>query len=147
MRYKGCCHSSVDSSAPSILLPRFQLPSTPSMLASNYFWIVMCRKDENKQKEAWIGRFFKKNCALFVPRLLLEKGWKIIEVEREREKDREGGREISFLKTWTLVIFFYHSCLKRIPNCGVVAIASARRLTTFFLSFSLSFLLSCFLGR
>ena len=58
----------------------------------------MCRKDENKQKEAWIGRFFKKNCALFVPRLLLEKGWKIIEVEREREKDREGGEKLVFLK-------------------------------------------------
>ena len=76
-----------------------------------------------------------------------KKDEKLLKLNGKERKTERGGREISFLKTWTLVIFFYHSCLKRIPNCGVVAIASARRLTTFFLSVSLSFLLSCFLGR
>ena len=46
---KGCCHSSVDLSAPSILLPRVRIPSTPSKLFHIIFelyWI-----DENKQKD------------------------------------------------------------------------------------------------
>ena len=55
----SCCHSSVDSSAPSILPPRVRIPSTQSMLFSSYIWIVTCRKDENKQKEAEIGPFKK----------------------------------------------------------------------------------------
>ena len=61
------CHSSVDSSAPSILPPRVQVPSTQSMLYSiNIVQIVYLsfeleiKKNENKQKEAEIGSFFKK---------------------------------------------------------------------------------------
>ena len=57
----GCRHSSVDSSAPSILLPRVQVPSTPSMLFSIYIIQIVylsfeleCKKNENKQKEAGI---------------------------------------------------------------------------------------------
>ena len=53
---------SLDLSAPSILLPRFRVPSTPSTLLSIYIWIVSCGKDENKQREAGIDPFsFKKN--------------------------------------------------------------------------------------
>ena len=51
----GCRRSPVDSSVPSILLHRIQSPSTPSMVLSNYIWIVTCRKHKNKQKEAGIG--------------------------------------------------------------------------------------------
>ena len=47
----------MDSSTPSILPPRIRVPSTPSMLLSICF--VSYRKDENKQKEAGIGTFFK----------------------------------------------------------------------------------------
>ena len=46
--------------APSIPPPRVRVPSTPSTLSSIY-WIVKCGKGENKQKEAGIGEFFKKN--------------------------------------------------------------------------------------
>ena len=49
----------VGSSAPSILPPRVRLPSTPSMLLSNFIWIVICRKDENKLKEARNGPSIK----------------------------------------------------------------------------------------
>ena len=64
---KGCHHSSVDSSAPSILQPRVQVPWTPSTLFFNLhcsncllaIWIGMWKK-ENKQKEAVIGPFLKK---------------------------------------------------------------------------------------
>ena len=59
--YRRCRHSSVDSSLPSILPPRVQVPSTPSAFLSIYIWIVSCGKDENKQKEAGIGQFFEKN--------------------------------------------------------------------------------------
>ena len=45
-----CCHSSVDLSAPSILLPRVRVPSILSMLLSIYIWFLSCKKDENKQK-------------------------------------------------------------------------------------------------
>ena len=55
----GCRHSSVDSSAPSILPPQVQVPSTPSMLFSIYIVQIVyllfeleCEKNENKQKEA-----------------------------------------------------------------------------------------------
>ena len=46
----GCCHSSVDSSTPSILPSRVLVHSTPSILLSIYIWFVSCIKGENKQK-------------------------------------------------------------------------------------------------
>ena len=62
----GCRHSSVDLSAPSILLPRVWVPSTPSILFSIYKVQIVylslkleCKKNKNKQKEAGIGPFFK----------------------------------------------------------------------------------------
>ena len=65
----GSRYSSVDSSAPSIMLPRVRVPSTPSTLFSIYIVQIVylsfeleCEKNEkNKQKEAGIGPFFKKN--------------------------------------------------------------------------------------
>ena len=42
----GCRHSSVDSSAPSILLPRVQVLSTPSTLLSIY--IDLCHVERRK---------------------------------------------------------------------------------------------------
>ena len=57
---EGCRHSSVDSSAPPILLPWVQVPSTPSTLLSIYIWIVSCGRYEIKQKEAGIGPLPKK---------------------------------------------------------------------------------------
>ena len=41
-----------------ILQPQVQIPSTPSMVISIYIWIMMEKneKNENKQKEAEIGR-------------------------------------------------------------------------------------------
>ena len=60
-------HSSVDSSVPYKLLPQVQVPNTPSMLFSIYIVQIVyssfeleCEKNENLQKEAGIGRFFKK---------------------------------------------------------------------------------------
>ena len=57
----GCRDSSVDLS-----LPRVWVPSTPSMLFSIYIVQIVylsfeldCEKNENKQKEAGIGPFFK----------------------------------------------------------------------------------------
>ena len=57
----------MDLSAPSILLPRVRVPSTPSTLFSIYIVQIVylsfeleCEKNENKQKEARIGSFFKK---------------------------------------------------------------------------------------
>ena len=43
----GCCRSSVDSSAPSNLPPRVQIPSTQPTFLSNFIWSGTCRKDEN----------------------------------------------------------------------------------------------------
>ena len=40
----------MDSSAPSILLPQVQIPSTPTTLSSIYICIVWCRKDDNNPK-------------------------------------------------------------------------------------------------
>ena len=53
--FMGCCHSSVDLSAPSILTVRVWVPSTPSTLLSICIWILSCGKDEIKQKEDGIG--------------------------------------------------------------------------------------------
>ena len=68
IKFKGCRHSSVDSSAPSILLPRVRVPSTPSTLFSIYIVQIVnlsfeleCEKNKNIQKEAGIGPFLKKN--------------------------------------------------------------------------------------
>ena len=56
---KGCRHSSVDSSVPTILLPRVQVPSRPSTLL--YFTVkfvlyLSCENNENK-KVAGFGPF------------------------------------------------------------------------------------------
>ena len=52
-------HSSLDLSGHSILPPRVRVPSTPPILLSIYIWIVSCRKDGNKQKEAGKCQFKK----------------------------------------------------------------------------------------
>ena len=62
----GCCYSSVDSSAPSILPRLVQLPSTPSKLFSCIVKFVLylsmqCEQNnKNKQKEAGFGQYFFK---------------------------------------------------------------------------------------
>ena len=57
----GCSHSSVDSSASTILLIWVQVPSTPSTLLSfmEFVLYLTCEKNKNKQKEAGLGPFFK----------------------------------------------------------------------------------------
>ena len=61
---KGCRHSSVDLSAPSILTSQVWVPSTPSMHFSIYKVQIVylsreleCENNENKQKEDGIGPF------------------------------------------------------------------------------------------
>ena len=62
--YLGCRHSSVDSSAPSILPPRVRLPSMPSTLFSIIVKFVLylsmqCEKRTKiNRKEAGFGPFF-----------------------------------------------------------------------------------------
>ena len=55
----GGRHSSVVSSASTILLPRVQIPSTLSMLISICVIEIYQENNENKQKEAGIGQFKK----------------------------------------------------------------------------------------
>ena len=56
-------HSSVHSSAPTILPPLVRVPSTPSLLLTFKVFLLYlpCEKNKNKQKEAWFGPFFKKS--------------------------------------------------------------------------------------
>ena len=56
---EGCRHSSVDLSAPAILPPRIQVPSTPSILFSFIVFVLYLsrEKNENKLKEARFGPF------------------------------------------------------------------------------------------
>ena len=51
----------MDSSAPTILLPRVRVPSTPSTLFSFIVFVLYlsCEKNENKQKGAGFGPFKK----------------------------------------------------------------------------------------
>ena len=60
--YWGCRHSSVDSSAPTILLPRVRVPSTSSTLFHLQYlcYIFHVKRMKIKQKEARFGPFFKK---------------------------------------------------------------------------------------
>ena len=50
----GCHHSSVDSSAPTLMPSWVGVPSTPSTLFSFIIFVLYlsCEKNENKQKEA-----------------------------------------------------------------------------------------------
>ena len=50
-------HSSVVSSAPTILWPQVQIPSTLSTLFQFVLLKLYRKNDENKQKEAGIGPF------------------------------------------------------------------------------------------
>ena len=62
---------------PPILPPRVLVPSTPSMLYQFTFELFHVEKDEDKQKEAWIGPFFikkdkpLKNCISVKDRVVL----------------------------------------------------------------------------
>ena len=98
--HRGIHYSSVDSSAPSIMLPRVRVPSTPSTLFSIYIVQIVylsfeleCEKNKNKQKEAGIGPFFKKireglkqmkkcrkNCREVFDQLRERKRWKGLKV-------------------------------------------------------------------
>ena len=59
----ACCQSSVNLSAPAILLPQVRVPCTLSMLLSFIVFVrnLSCEKNENLQKEAEFGPliFFK----------------------------------------------------------------------------------------
>ena len=63
---KGCRHSLVDLSAPSILLPQVQLPSTPSILLSFIIIFVLylslqCEtRTKINKKRLGLGHFFIK---------------------------------------------------------------------------------------
>ena len=58
---EGGRHSSMVLSAPTILWPRVQIPSTPSMRFQFVLLELYWEKNENKEKEAKIGPFLKKN--------------------------------------------------------------------------------------
>ena len=69
----GCCNSSVDSSAPTILPPQVRVPSMPSMLLPfivKFVLYLSCEKNENKQKEAGLGPFLKHICYMQASGLL-----------------------------------------------------------------------------
>ena len=77
----GCRYSSVDSSAPSIMPPRVQVQSTPSTLFSIYIVQIVylsfeleCEKNKNKQKEAGIGPFFKKQLSIVLAEIRAKLG-------------------------------------------------------------------------
>ena len=58
---RGCHHSPVDSSTPTIQPPRVRVPSTPSTLLSFIVFVpyLSCEKNENQAKEAGFGPFKK----------------------------------------------------------------------------------------
>ena len=64
--FVGCRHSSVDSSALSILPPQVRLPSPPSTLLSFtvkfvlYFSLQCEKRTKINKKEGGFGRYFKK---------------------------------------------------------------------------------------
>ena len=47
--YWVCCHSSVDLSTPSILLPRVRVPSTPSVFINLYLICVVWKRRKRDQ--------------------------------------------------------------------------------------------------
>ena len=51
----------MDLSAPTVLLPQVQVPSTPSTFFAFVVFVLylVCEKNKNKQKEAVFGPFFK----------------------------------------------------------------------------------------
>ena len=52
-------HSSVDSSAPTTLRPRVRIPNTPFIVKFCALFVIVLKKDENKQKEAGLAHFIK----------------------------------------------------------------------------------------
>ena len=58
----GCRHSSVDSSAPTILPPQVRVPSTPSMLYHLWYLCYICHLKRTKinKKRPGLAHFFKK---------------------------------------------------------------------------------------
>ena len=76
-----CRNFTVDSSAPSNLLPQVRITSTTPMLFSIYIWIVSCGKDENKRKRGRDWPIFGKTCTLFFFRNGLTDGQKMLEVK------------------------------------------------------------------
>ena len=60
LRQSGCYHSSVDSSPPTILLPRVRVPSTPSTLLSFIVLVLFLSCDKNENKQKGLAHFLKK---------------------------------------------------------------------------------------
>ena len=81
--FMGGRHSSVVSSAPTILLPRVWIPSTPSTLFQ-FVIDLWCEKDENKWKR---GR-----------------DWPIFKKTRTKPKINDGLVVVAQLTTWSLLI-------------------------------------------
>ena len=69
-------HSSVVSSAPTILRPRVRIPSTPSMLFQFVidFW---CEKDKNKWKRGGDWPMFKKTHPLMLTAIIIQNSLQI----------------------------------------------------------------------
>ena len=68
------------SSAPTILPPRIQVPSTPSMLLSfivKFMLYLTCENNQNKQIEAGFGPFLKNNKYLEIKLLTKCLLWKV----------------------------------------------------------------------
>ena len=60
----GCSHSSVDSSAPTLLPPQVRVSRTPTTLLSlivKFLLYFTSEKNKNKQKVAGVGSIYKNN--------------------------------------------------------------------------------------
>ena len=55
----GAAHSSVDLSAPTFLLPRVRVPSTPSILKS-FVFVLYLSTEKNEKRPAGFGPFIEK---------------------------------------------------------------------------------------
>ena len=73
---EGCCHSSVESPAPTILPPRVWVPSTPSMLLSfivKFVRYLSCEKNEINKNRPGLADFFLKKRLIKISQLILRK--------------------------------------------------------------------------
>ena len=129
----GCHHSSVDSSASSLQLPRVWDPSTPSMLLSIYIWFVLCGKDKINKKRTWLAHFLKNIILDFwLPRLSVKS------VRRLQRGDRGQQQQAPLCQMDT-----EHDHQEWKERAKVIIETMTPKLSTFWWDFRISFDLLC----
>ena len=110
--FKGCSHSTVYSSAPTILLPRVRAPSTPFIVKFVLLYYHMKSTDINKRRPS-LAHFFKNIYYLNMPFQYIDTG------EFKVQNIPQIDYMISFYILIVMNVLGLFSTIKIVDLCGI----------------------------